>query len=238
LGYLGVATVARLRLGSADGAQLSLDSLPYAAAALLAALLVAVAGQRRALREPVVELLRGVPRRRGAWRSLVVEAVLVALAAVATIQLRTASSGLSGVGLLVPGLVVVAVALVAARGFVPATGIVAREALRRGQLAAGLSAVQLARRPGSQRLFVLLAVAVGMLSFVSAGTDVAAHARNDRALVVTGAPRVLYVDQADVRRLLTVTRAVDPAGTWAMAAMPVAQTNPEAPPVLAVDSTR
>jgi hypothetical protein len=128
LGYLGVATVARLRLGSADGAQLSLDSLPYAAAALVAALLVAVAGQRRALREPVVELLRGVPRRRGAWRSLVVEAVLVALAAVATIQLRTASSGLSGVGLLVPGLVVVAVALVAARGFVPATGIVAREA--------------------------------------------------------------------------------------------------------------
>jgi hypothetical protein len=77
-----------------------------------------------------------------------------------------------------------------------------------------------------------------MLSFVAAGTDVAAHARNDRALVVTGAPRVLYVDQADVRRLLTVTRAVDPAGTWAMAAMPVAQTNPEAPPVLAVDSTR
>ena len=138
---------------------------------------------------------------------------------VATVQLRAAGSGLSGVGLLGtrarswsrspwsrPGL------------FMPVAGLVARVALRRGRLGAGLAAVQLARRPGSQRLFVLLAVAIGLLSFVAAGTDVAARARDDRALVVTGAPRVLTVEQADVRRLLAVTRAVDPDGAWAMAA--------------------
>ena len=107
----------------------------------------------------------------------------------------------------------------------------AREALRRGRLAAGLAAVQLARRPGSQRLFVLLAVAVGMLSFVSAGTDVAAHGpRRPGAASSPAAPRVLTVDQADVRRLLTVTRAVDPAGAWAMAAMPVRADEPGGAP--------
>jgi FtsX-like permease family protein len=238
LGHLGVGAVARWRLGATDGAGLSTDSLPYAGAALLIALAVAMLGQRRALREPVVELLRGVPRGRIGWRSIVVEALIGALAVVATVQLRIAANGLSGVGLLVPGLVVVAVAVLAARAFVPVSGMVARSALMRGRLAAGLSAVQLARRPGSQRLFVLLAVASAMLAFVAAGTDVAARAREDRALVATGAIQVLTVDQADPQRLLAVTRAVDPAGAWAMAAMTVAQANPTDPPVLAVDSAR
>jgi FtsX-like permease family protein len=238
LGHLGVALVARLRLGSADGAGLSTQSLPFAAAALGLALAVAVLGQRRALREPVVELLRGVPRSGAAWRTVVLDVLVVALAVVATIQLRTAPEGLSGVGLLVPGLLVVAVALLAARGLAPAAGLVTRIALRAGRLGAGLAAVQIARRPGSHRLFVLLAVATGLLAFVAAGTDVAARARDDRALVATGAPQVLTVEQADARRLLTITHAVDPDGTWAMAAMSVQQSSPQAPPVLAVDSAR
>jgi hypothetical protein len=238
LGHLAVEAVARVRLGAGDGSALSLVGLPYAGAAVVATLVVAVLGQRRAMREPVVDLLRGVPRSRTAWRSIVVEVLIAVLAVVATVQLRIAANGLSGVGLLVPGLVVVAVAVLAARAVVPLSGIVARSALRRGRLAAGLSAVQLARRPGSQRLFVLLAVAVAMLGFIAAGTDVAAKARDDRALVATGARQVLTVDQADARRLLTITRTVDPTGAWAMAAMAVPQPNPDDPPVLAVDSGR
>jgi putative ABC transport system permease protein len=243
LGYLGVAAVAGLRLGSTDGTGLSPRSLPYAIGALGLALLVAILGQRRALREPVVELLRGVPRGRTAWRSvvarsIVIEALLVVLAVVATVQLRTATTGLSGIGLLVPGLLVMAVAVFAARAFGPVAGAVARSALRQGRLGPGLAAVQLARRPGSQRLFVLLAIASGLLAFVAAGTDVAAQARDDRALVATGATRVLTIEQADVRKLLNVTHAVDPGGRWAMAAMTVPQASPEALPVLAVDSAR
>ncbi len=238
LGHLAVAAVARLRLGASDGTTLNLASLPYAGAALIAALAVAFLGQRRAMRESVVDLLRGVPRSRTAWRSIVVEALIGVLAVVATVQLRIAADGLSGVGLLVPGLVVVAVAVLAARAFVPISGLVARSALRSGRLAAGLSAVQLARRPGSQRLFVLLAVAAAMLGFVAAGTDVAAQARDDRALVATGAIQVLTVDEADARRLLTITRTVDPEGAWAMAALEVPQPNLSDPPVLAVDSAR
>jgi FtsX-like permease family len=237
LGHLGVGLLASLRLGSAEGTELSTESLPYAAAALVIAVAVALLGQRRALAEPVVELLRGVPRARGVWQAVAVEALLGALAVVATLQLRSGTD-ISGLGLLVPGLVVVAVALLAARANVAVTGSAARFALRRGFIGAGLSAVQLARRPGSQRLFALLAVGTAMLAFVAAGVDVANRAREDRATVQTGAPRVLLVDGADARRLLGATEAVDPAGEWAMAAAVIPSTQRAVPTVLAVDTSR
>jgi putative ABC transport system permease protein len=236
LGYLVVGQVARWRLGGSAGTELDLAGLPYAALALVGALLVALWGQRTTLRASVVDLLRGVPRRGGAWRSATVEALVLVLAVVATVQLRT--SGQGGVALLVPGLVVAGVALLAARALTPIAGLVARRALRNGRLGTGLAAIQLARRPGSHRLFVLLAVASAMLTFVAAGVDVAGQAREDRAYIATGATRVVTVDGADARRLLTVTRTVDPAGAWAMAVVPVPQNDPEAPEVLAVDTTR
>jgi hypothetical protein len=238
LGYLCVGLVARARLGSADGTQLSWQALPDAGVALLVALAVALLGQRRALREPVVELLRGVPRARGAWQALALEVLVVALAIVATLQLRVSTDGFTGLGLLVPGLVVMAMALLAARVDVAATGVFARLALRRGMLGAGLSAVQLARRPGSQRLFVLLAVGTGLLSFVAAGTDVAARAREDRATVVTGAPRVLTIQGASARRVLAATDKADPDGTWAMAAQVLTSSDPAEPTILALDTRR
>jgi hypothetical protein len=237
LGYRAVSTVASLRF---DGAPLpvSLEAWPYAALAVAGSLVVALIGLRRSVGEPVVELLRGVPPAARGWTSLVAEGVLLALAVGATVQLRTTADGLRGVSLLVPGLVVVAVVLAAARAFTPAAALVARAALRTGRLGAGLAAVQLARRPGSHRLFVLVAVSIAMLSFVAAGISVAGTARADRARIVTGAPTVLTVDGADVRRLLHATRQVDPAGTWAMAVMQPEQTYPGAPKLLAVDTTR
>ena len=124
-------------------------------------------------------------------QTFAVEALVGALAIVATLQLRlTTNDGITGLGLLVPGLLVVAVALIAARALVPVAGLWGRFALRRGRLGVGLAAVELARRPGSQRLFVLLTVGAAMLAFVAAGADVASRARDDRVqrtlLPVTG----------------------------------------------------
>jgi hypothetical protein len=236
LGYWAVSTVARLRFDG-DAVTLSSAALPYAGLALAGSLVVALLGQRRAVAEPVVDLLRGVPRGAAGWRSLVVEGIVIALAVGTTVQLRTSDS-LRGVSLLVPGLVVVAVALAAARALAPAAALVARWALWAGRLGPGLAAVQLARRPGSHRLFILIAVSTAMLAFVAAGMDVAATARADRARIVTGAQTVLTVDGADVRGLLHATRQVDPTGGWAMAVMTPVQTYPDAPKVLAVDTTR
>ena len=207
--------------------------------AVLGALGVALLGQRRSLAEPVVELLRGVPRVGGPWRSLVVEVLVVALAVVATVQLRGAGTGLTGVALLVPGLVVVAVALLAARAFAPVAGALTRTALRRRPARAWAS--PRCRSPADRAASgcsCCSTVASAMLAFVAAGIDVASRARDDRARILTGATRVLTVDQADARRLLHVTRSVDPQGEWAMAVMPIDQPDVSAPPVLAVDSAR
>jgi len=238
LGHFGVGWLARVRLGSSDGTGLSLATVPYAAAAVAIALAVALLGQRRALREPVVDLLRGVPRSRGVWSAIATEALFVALAVVATLQLRAPAGSVSGLGLLVPGLVMVAVALLAARLNGAVTGLVARFALRRRLLGVGLAAVQLARRPGSRRLFVLLAVGAGVLAFVAAGLNVAARARDLRASVEVGAPRVLQVVNADVPRLLAATEALDPEGAWSMAVVAVSPDDPSEPPLLAVDTAR
>jgi hypothetical protein len=238
LGYVAVAVVARTTLGSAAGTGIDLSALPYAAAAVAGALLVALLGQRRAIAAPVVELLRGVPVRTSAWQSFAVEAAVVVVAGLGLIQL-IASPEPVGVLLLVPGLVIAALCLVAARLAVPVSAAIARSALRAGRLGSGLAAIQLARRPGTQRLFALLAASLGLLTFVLSATDVATKGRDQRAGVITGAPTVLAAARTSVSTLLLATRRADPAGAWAMAVAPVDLVQGEdAAPVLAVDSQR
>ena len=207
LGYAIVDTVARTRLGD-GGVAPGLAALPYAVLAIGGALIVALLGQRRVIAEPVGQLLRGVPSRVDAWRAAAVELVILALAALAVVQLRTSGSGLTGVGVLAPGLVVVGVAVLAARAFIPLVRVVARWTLRRGLLGTSLAAVQLARRPGSQRLFGLIAVATGLLTFAFAGNGAAAKGRADQAAVAVGAPSVVSVDSDHCGR----TDRRDPGG--------------------------
>ncbi len=238
LGYAVVGLFAAARLGSTAGTELRTSTLPYALVALAAALIVAVGGQWSVLRADVLELLRGVPGRTAVWRAMTVELLLVALAIVGVVELRGGGDQLVGVGMVVPGLVVATVAVLAARLFTLLADGFARTALRRGRLGFGLAAIQIARRPGSQRLFALLTAAVGLLAFVATATSVASIARNQRAAVVLGAPSVVTIERPSGPALLAAVRAVDPAGTWAMAVLPVNQQDSEAPPVLAVDAAR
>jgi putative ABC transport system permease protein len=241
LGYLAgtlvVWLVARARFDAGELA-VSADALSYAALAAGGALLAALLAQRQQLAAPVAELLRRVPARTGTWRSTAVEAIVVALAVVAVFQLRGFEGELVGLSLLVPSLVAVAIALVAARLLMPLAGRLGAGALRRGRLGAALGALHLARRPGSHRLFVLLSVAVSLLGFAAMGVDVAARSRAERASVETGADRVLTVLPVDTGKLLAAVREVDPDGRYAMAAAVVPALTQQGPPVLAVDATR
>ena len=239
LGYLAgvgvVDLITRTRLGTS--APISTTSAMVAAAAAVAgALLVAALAVSGPLRTRIADQLRDVPGRRVAWRSFAVELPLIVLAAVGVAQLRT--GGLPGVGVAVPGLVVAATVVLADRAITPIAAVVARVSLRRGWLGAGLAAVQIGRRSGRQRLFVLVAVAVGLLGFVAATVSVAAAQRAQRAAVTAGAPTVVHVSGITGSRLLAATHAVDPAGIWAMAAVPVDQAASTAAPVLAVDAAR
>lgn len=237
LGYALVGVFARARLGSAGGAATGLSALPYASVALLVALILAVAGQLGVFRAGVLDLLRGVPGRARAWRSYTVELLLLVLAVLGVVQLR-AGGALVGVGLVVPGLVVATVAALAARVFARIADGIARFSLSRGRLGSGLAATQIARRPGGQRLFALLAAAVGLLAFASIAVSVSTLDRDRRADVSLGASAVVGVAHPGAAALLARVRSADPAGGWAMAVLPVDQSNSQAPPVLAVDATR
>jgi hypothetical protein len=234
VGYVaGPLLVGLLAAGAGTG-----GTLGYGLAAAAGALLAALAAQRRELFTPVVDLLRRVPSRIGGWRSLTGEAVLVVLAIVAVLQLRVSGGRLAGLGMLAPALVMAGVAVLAGRGLRPLAGRYGVRALRRGRVGLALAAVQLGRRPGVQRLFVLLVVAVALVGFgVSAG-DVSARGRAERAQVLTGASRVLAVDLVTRTKLLDAVRAVDPEGRYAMAVTGVPSGGPADVPKLAVDTTR
>jgi hypothetical protein len=121
---------------------------------------------------------------------------------------------------------------------IPLAGLVGRITLRRGRLGWSLAALQLARRPGSHRLLILLTVATALLGFAVAGLDVGARARHERAAVETGASTVVSLGAVDARTLLNMVRRVDPAGAYAMAVARTPADTPDEAPSYAVDSSR
>ena len=82
---------------------------------------------------------------------------------------------------------------------------------------------------------VLLTVAVGLAVFAVDGAAVAAEQRAARAQVEVGAPQVVLLTGGSVGGTLAATRAVDPTGAWAMAAVQAMSAEPD---LLAVDSER
>jgi len=211
----------------------------WALVAVAGALAAGLLAQRRELAQPTVDLLRDVPSRAGRWRAAVIEAVVLLLAVVAVVQVRTDTS-LSGVAVLAPALVVLAIGLLAARAVGPAADRAGARALRRGRIGPMLAAYALSRRPGSQRILALLVVAVALLCFAATAVDVGRQARDELAAIQLGAARVLTVDVVTGRALLVKTHAADPDGRWAMAVttMPGERGQAGSPRMLAVDATR
>ncbi|MCU7722555.1 ABC transporter permease [Actinoplanes sp. KI2] len=209
-------------------------SLAAAAAAGVGGLLVLTAGDALAQRAPVAALLRRVPGARRDWRSRFVDLALAGLAAGAVYQARTGGPR-SGLGVAAPALVALAVGLLAARLLRALADRAGGVAVRAGRLRSGLTAVQLSRQPGTDRVFALLVVAVALLALTIGGFAAGRQERAARAGVELGAARVLTVTAQSRTQLLYAVRRADPGGRHAMAA--VLDTN-AAPPVLAVDSER
>lgn len=237
-GQVLVGALVAGRFPAEQDASFSADSLRYAPAAALGAAVVAILAQRRHLVAPVVDLLRRAPGRGGGWRSIAGEAVIGVLAVVATAQLWLTQGSLIGVGMFAPALALAALAVIGSHALLPLTGRYGVRALRRGRLGVALAAFQLARRPGSQRLFLLLSGAVAILGFAACAVDVAGQDRDLAARVGTGAPRVVTVSEVTRQQLLHAVRAVDPDGRYAMAVARVPGGAPGEAPELAIDATR
>jgi hypothetical protein len=245
LGYFAAAGLARSLSGPAgtaatDPVSSLWLSIVAAAVACLGALVSAVAAEWRALGAPVVTLLRRVPAGHRGWRSDVAELVLVVLALVGVYQghAELSSAGEPSVlALLAPGLVGLAVALVVARTLPVFSNRAGLAALRAGRAGLALAALNLGRRPGTHRVFAVLAVAVAVFTTATLFWQTATVAWRERAVQELGAPRVLLVKVDSAARLLAAVRAVDPEGRYAMA---VARTEGlrTADRVVAVDSSR
>ncbi|GIE32997.1 hypothetical protein Ait01nite_060420 [Actinoplanes italicus] len=216
------------------GSAPALSSLRYAPLAAAAALLAAVAAQRRQLVSPVAKLLRRTPAADRRWLT-VTEAVLAALAVAAGVQYYLSDQALTGVGLFAPALIVLALALLSARLLLPLVNRYAVRALGRGRLGIALAGLQLSRRPGGGRLFALLVASVAVAGYAACTVDTAARGRDVEARVGTGADQVLTVQAVSRQQLLAAVRAVDPDGDFAMAAVRI-PAGAGAPPGIAVDS--
>ncbi|WP_433307262.1 FtsX-like permease family protein [Actinoplanes sp. CA-030573] len=203
-------------------------------AVALGGLLVLAAMDALAQRAPVVALLRRVPLARRDWRSRFVDLAFVALAAGAVYQARTGGPA-SGLGVAAPALVALAVGLLMARLLRWVADRAGGVALRAGRVRAGLTAVQISRQPGTDRVFTVLVLAVALIALTTGGLAAGHRARADRAAQELGAARVLTVRAESRTQLEYAVRQADPAGRQAMAV--VVDTTAD-PPVLAVDSGR
>ena len=212
----------------------SLLAVATVAAALAGALVALIAADALVQRAPVAALLRRVPSARRDWRSAVVDAAFVVLAGGAVYQARLGGPA-GGLGVVAPGLVALAAGLVLARLLRWAADRAGGVAVRAGRLRAGLTAVQISRQPGTDRIFAFVVVAVAMLALALGGLAAGRTERVDRAEVELGAPRVLTVEAATVTALEYAVRQADPTGRRAMA---VLLDTSSAPPLLAVDSAR
>lgn len=234
LGFLLARWLAGPVTGAAQQSEALGLSVPAVGAVLAGGLVVLVLVEAAVLGLPVAMLLRRVSAAHRDWRATVVDLVLVAVAAAAVYQARSGGSD-NSLGLLAPVLVELAVALVLARLLVRVAGRAGAVSIRRGRLGAGLTAVQVSRQPGTDRVFALIVVAVAMLATAAGGWSAGRQARIDRSTVQWGATRVLSVRAANRTELENAVRRADPGGRSAMAAVVDRSSDP---PVLAVDSSR
>jgi len=241
LGYLVALGLSRGELGSLVGAAQTIGlSAAAAGIAALGALISGVVAERSVLRAPVLDLMRRVPDRARGWRGGVADLVIVAVAVAGVYQgyadsrSETSSSLLA---LLAPGLVALAVALLCARALPWLAARVGDSALRSGRAGAALTALHLARRPGTHRVFAVVSVAVAILAIDAAYWQTASQAWSQRAAHELGAPRVLTVRAPSSTALLGAVRAADPSGTHAMAVARSGAIGAD-DSLLAVDSTR
>jgi putative ABC transport system permease protein len=199
---------------------------PLALAAAVGVLVAGVAAVLRAavraVRRPVVDHLRGSGQhltRRG-W---IIDAVLGTAAVAGLADLissgRTQQSNHSTLGLLVPGLLGLAVALVASRLLPVVCKLAFPATARRGGLGLYLALRHIARRPGAIRTTIVLTAAFALATYAIGAWLVARN--NDHVVASTqvGAPTVLTVNAPAGKDLGSLVDKADPSGHLAAAVL-------------------
>ena len=200
----------------------------------LGAVSAAALAARGILSAPVLEQLRRTGGRRARLvRSSAIDAAALALAAAGIYELK--QGGSDALALIAPGLIALAVGLLAVRLLPALARIEVARTRAKPSVASFLASRNVARRPGGLRVVVLLTLAVALAVFAVDGWTVAAANRGDVARAEVGASEVLHVRGSSPGELLAAVDAADPSGTQALAAV---SSDNGSGGLLAVDATR
>ena len=204
------------------GTPVGLTWLAVAAAAVSTAggLAAVLAAARGTLTRPVTEQWRRTARD-GARRGWLLDAVL-ATAAVAGLAELLLNGGVSSaragsLGLLVPGLLGLAVAVLASRLLPVACALAFPVTRRAGGTGLFLAVRHIARRPGGTRATIVLVAAFTLATFAVAAYAVEIQNVDRVAAAQTGAAAVLTVTPPRGQDLAAIVDKVDPGGTQAAA---------------------
>ena len=203
------------------GTPVGLPALAWAAAAgaTLGGLAAVAFACRRTLRRSVVEQWRRTGRR-STDRGWVLDAVLLVAAAGGLIELVVAgqvgSAGHRLLSLLVPGLLGLAVAVVASR-ILPLICRRVGDLTRNRGLAMFLALREVGRRPGGTRITMLLTTAFTLATFASSAWLVGQANYRRVAKAQVGASTVMTVDVPQGMDLSSVVDRIDPSGRQAAA---------------------
>jgi putative ABC transport system permease protein len=210
--------LASLLLYPGTPVSLSADCWLAAAAVTAGGLIAVIVAAGRTLRRPVAEQWRRAARH-AADRGWVVDAILLTGAVAGLIELaangEVGSTSHSTLSLLVPGLLGLAVAVIASRVLPLACRAAFPRSSRRGGTSSYLAIRHIARRPGGIRTTIVLATAFALAAFAVTAWSV--NRDNDRAVAYTeaGAPTVLTVAVPAGQSLGTIVDKADPSGTKA-----------------------
>jgi hypothetical protein len=236
-GWLGAWLLARSQLQPGIPVAVTPAAVAVAVAATVVALAAASLASLGAVRRRILDQWRRGRSDRVARRGVVLDVVLLLVAAAALANLRAsgthqASGGYDLLATLAPGLAVLATALVVGRSLPLAAGWLVRLTGRSSGVATWVGARQVARRGGpALRVVIALAAAFGLVAFAVTVRQDMARNRHDRALTEVGAAERLQV--AIPRDALGPERvaAADPSGRAAMAVTRYPGTLRDAPAV-------
>ncbi|MBO2449747.1 ABC transporter permease [Actinomadura barringtoniae] len=215
---------------------------PAAAATTAGGAVAAALAFRAALTRPVTEQWRRTAGRRPP-RGWIPEAVLLTLVAGGLVQI-IGNGPLGDAGrqhsaaLLVPGLLALGAALVAARLLPPACRSLFARTRRRGGLEYFLALRHIARRPGVNRITISLATSVALVVFAVAAWSVTRTNHHEYARLQLGAPVAFSVSEPPGQSVADFAEAADPGGRDVAGVMIARSAEAGTPATLAVDPQR
>jgi putative ABC transport system permease protein len=235
VGWLGAYLLARGQLEAGIPVAVTPAAVVVALAATVVTLAAAALASLGAVRRRILDQWRRGRSDQVGRRAVVLDVVLLLVAAAALANLRASGTrqdngGYDLLATLAPGLAVLAAALVVGRSLPLVAGWLVRFTGRSTGVATWVGARQVARRGGpALRVVIALAAAFGLVAFAVTVRQDMARNRHDRAFTQVGAAERLQV--AMPRGALGPERVAeaDPSGTAAMAVLRYPATLRDAP---------